>query len=602
MILHCTPPYRQDIPNPALGYLKGFLQSQGISVRNVYWNVVLARTILNFHRSIEKYSKETGLSSISGITLFLWRYMYTGAKESVRTPLDLVFSSVLSKEEIAGEVNTFKNEIDQYIKLSNLHKALLSGFTLKTYQWPIDFYVINRLKEMNPDTMVVIGGITNSEQAQHFLKMFTSADFAIWGEGEYPLVHLVRALKEGGSFEEVPHLVYREGDTIVATEAPSECPPLDEYPFADHSDYFTAVRRYIPSKFPVLIPVWGSRGCPWNKCKFCVLNEEYAYRVRSPENIVEEVEYQSKKYNIDSFMFVDTELPGNKKRFKTLLQLLLQSSAHRKKPYHFHAEISPVFIDEETAACMQRASFSSIQIGFEAMTDSLLQKMQKRHQFAHNIQALKLGNQYNLKIGGLNIIRGIPTETEEDVAESCTNVTFLRFLLNKYPLYPSFLSLFKGSPFYREVDELEKQHWKENPFWAEIDATGLLSEFDRFEFFGFCREPPVHYHLWDDFERVMTSYQSQRRSYEWIEYPDGSFVEERGPKTYRYTLDKNETAILIYCDSAKSFSELKKEFSHLSEDELRSTVKNLKEAGMMYYDKDLHTIISVLEACNRKRI
>jgi hypothetical protein len=45
MILHCTPPYTLDIPNPAIGYLKGFLKALGIPVKNIYWNAVLASTI-----------------------------------------------------------------------------------------------------------------------------------------------------------------------------------------------------------------------------------------------------------------------------------------------------------------------------------------------------------------------------------------------------------------------------------------------------------------------------------------------------------------------------------------------------------------------------
>jgi radical SAM superfamily enzyme YgiQ (UPF0313 family) len=600
MILHCAPPYRQDIPNPALGYLKGFLQAKGIPVKNVYWNVILARTIFNFHRSIEKYSKEVGLSSISGITLFLWKHLFPDMKEPTQTPMDLVFSSVLMSQEISQTVDSIKTQVDQYIKQHNLHEAPISGFTLKTHQWPMSYYIISQLKKVNPDTTIVVGGICNESQGRIFMKVFDLADFAIYGEGEYPLVHLVNALKEDSSFKDVPNLLYRDGDTIVSTASHSEYPPLDTYPFADHSDYFLTFKRLLPAQMPILIPVWGSRSCPWNKCKFCVLNEEYTYRTRSPENIVEEIEYQSKKYNADSFIFVDTELPGNKKRFKTLLELLIKSSANRKKPYHFHAEISPVFIDSETAKYMQLASFTSIQIGFEAMTDRLLEKMQKRHTFAHNIQALKVGTQYNLKIGGLNIIRSIPPETAADVIESSCNVKYLRFLLNTYQLTPNFLSLFKGSPFYQEMSEADREHWKENPFWAEIAATSLVSECDRFDLFGFCPENPMHYHQWDNFERVMMSYQIQNRSYEWIEYPEGSFIEEKGPKEYRYTLDRDETDILVFCDSIKSFTELKEKFSHVDEDNLRGIVSTLKEAGMVYCDKDMHTIISVVEACNRK--
>lgn len=603
MILHSTLPFRQDIPNPALGYLKGFLQARGFSVQNVYWNLVLARALMDLHRTLEKYIKDTGVSSIPSITLFLCRNLLSNPKKT-RTTLDLVYSSAVPEREISSMVSSFRSQIDQHIEQYNLYKTPVAGFTLKTYQWPLSLYIIDRLKELNPDISIVVGGITTEGQAHHFLKILTHADFAIWGEGEYPLFHLLRAMKEDEDFDNVPNLVYRDKNktTLLSTEKTSEYPDLDSYPFADHSDYFMSFKRFIPVQMPILIPIWGSRSCPWNKCKFCVLNEEYHYRTRSPESILEEIEVHHKKHNIDSFIFVDTELPGNRKRFKKLLRMLIESSITRKRPYHFFAEISPVFIDEETARMMQLASFSSIQIGFEAMTDTLLEKMQKRHRFAHNIQALKLGNKYDLKITGVNIIKDIPPETGEDVKESCDNLEFLRFLLKRYPLSLIFLMLFKDSLFYSEVSEEDRKFWNEDLFWEEIAPTDLVSESDRFELFGFCKSSPTHHHLWNAFENVMMSYAQQNRSYKWMEYPDGSFVEEKGPKILRYTFDRDETDILIFCDKIRTFSEVKKKFTHLSEDNLRKILHSLKEAGMLYYDKDCNTIISVLEAAKRNLV
>ncbi|MBU7047044.1 MAG: cobalamin B12-binding domain-containing protein, partial [Theionarchaea archaeon] len=317
MILHSTLPYRQDIPNPALGYLKGFLQAQGIPVQAVYWNLILTRTLINLHRNLEKHQKESGLSSISGITLFLARHLLTGLDDE-STPLSLLFSSVFTRQELSEIIHSLRNEIDQFIKMNKFDRASLSGFTLKSHQWPMSLYVINRLKSMNPDTKVVVGGIVNESQAQKFMNMI-EADFAVWGEGEYPLYKLVKALEDGTPFEEVPQLVYRENGKIKVTKTLAECPPLDEYPFADHTDYFQTLKMGAPPQLTVLIPVWGSRSCPWNKCRFCVLNEGYQYRTRSPENIVKEIEYQSQNHKNDSFIFVDTELPGNRKRFTTLL-------------------------------------------------------------------------------------------------------------------------------------------------------------------------------------------------------------------------------------------------------------------------------------------
>lgn len=603
MILHCTPPYDINIPNPALGYLKGFLKANDIWTKNVYWNIILSSDIGQFSSTTRRSPLFLRAPLPYACTMYVCRHLLMDCDQTLQqTPLDLFFSSFLSEEKIQRLLSTIKTKIDSYIQNQKLYAAPLSGFTLKTQQWPMSLYIISRLKHFNPETKILIGGLRNKAQAETFMNVFTQADFAIWGEGEYPLLSLIDALEKEENkykFQDVPQLVYRRGETIHATLKTSNQVDLDLYPFADHSDYFKTLRKVAPST-NVMVPIWGSRSCPWNKCRFCVLNEEYAYRTRSPESIIKEIKFQSEKHNVETFIFVDTELPGNKKRFKKLLKLLMGLSAERKEPYRFHGEISPVFIDAETAHFMRLASFESIQVGFEAVTDSLLKKMQKRHTFSHNIQALKLGKEHNVKIGFLNILRGIPTETERNILESQKNLQFLRFLFDTYTLNISHFVLYKGSIFYNEMSEEERKKWTYDQFWKEFAPLNIISDEDKFEFFGFCRERS-HHILWDDFEMAAKSYAQQKRSYRWIEYKDGSFIEEYGPDTYRYILDRDETDILIFCDSIQKIRTIKNNFPHISEKKLLKILADLKKAALIYYDQNSSSVISIVEAWKKEQ-
>ena len=599
MILHCTPPYQHEIPNAALGYLKGFLEAKGVPVQNVYWNLVLAEGLSKFYTIFGDYSRNYATS----IVFYICRHLLNERSHSdalSQTPFDLFFSSVFTREEISEMVASIEDDINQYIQQNNLHEAPLSGFTLKTYQWPVSYYIINKLKEMNPDTRIVIGGLFNEDQARVYMKIFNKADFAIWGEGEYPLYYLSRAVEEGAALTRVPQLAYRDDGKVIATHARDEqCHDLDAYPFADHTDYFRAKKKFAPFDKSTMIPIWGSRACPWNKCKFCVINEEYAYRVRSPENVVEEVEFQSKKYNVHTFFFVDSDVAGNKKRFEKLLNLLMQSIRERRRPYRLYTEISPIFIDAETAPYIRRAGFIRMQIGFEAVTDGLLQKMMKRHGFIHNIQALKLGVQHNLPLAGLNIIRGIPPETRKDVTESRENLKLLRFFLHRYNLEPAILMLYKGSPFYDEIPEGEKEEWIEDPFWEEAAPIDIVPASDRFEFFGFCRDRFTHHQLWESFENLLNFYSQLEFLYEWTEGPDGSFIEEKGVKPCKHALSRDETDVLVFCDSMRRFSEVKKEFAHISEDDLCKILENLKNHRFLYCDEK-ERILSVLDVAKKQ--
>ncbi|MBU7046379.1 MAG: hypothetical protein HXS54_08060, partial [Theionarchaea archaeon] len=153
------------------------------------------------------------------------------AKNSNRRKLldDPFFLLIKSREELSQLIDAIVTKIDQYIRENNLHKAQCTGFTFKSQQWFMGSYIGSRLKEMNPDMNIVIGGMFNEDQARAFMNVFHQADFAIWGEGEYPLFHLIEALKEGKDLNKVPQLVYRDKD-IVSTHQSQERVTLDEYP------------------------------------------------------------------------------------------------------------------------------------------------------------------------------------------------------------------------------------------------------------------------------------------------------------------------------------------------------------------------------------
>jgi radical SAM superfamily enzyme YgiQ (UPF0313 family) len=333
-----------------------------------------------------------------------------------------------------------------------------------------------------------------------------------------------------------------------------------------------------------------------------VLNKGYSYRKRSPENIVEEIEYQSRTHNIDNFIFTDSDVAGTKKRFKQLLKLLKESVRRKGNPYRFYADISPLFIDQKIAKYMKLVSFVGTQIGFEATADSMLERMQKRHRFAHNIQVLKLGDEHGLDLVGLNILKGLPGETEEEILESIINLKFLRFFFKRYTFNPVPFMLFKRSIFYEEMPEEEREQWKTGFYWFELAPKDFIADSDRFEYFGFYPDQLNHHLLWQDFENLIKFYVTQSCFYEWFEYTEGSFIEEKGLIPMRHALDEDETALLVYCDTIRTLPQIKKHFSHLSEESLLKSIQELHTAGLLYCDTNMRTIISTVEAAKRKTL
>jgi radical SAM superfamily enzyme YgiQ (UPF0313 family) len=597
--LHSNLPYNQKVPNAALGYLNSFLFENDIKARNIHWNLILFNIMEEYSNLSKQYKMSQYCIPIDLFISYLSKYLFNVNKKSISSYATNLIDQTIPNKELKNQGKALKNIIDKFIEKQKLYNTEIVGFTMKTNQWILNYYILQKLKKYNPQIKTIIGGIESTSQGLEFMKIFIEADFAIWGEGEQPLVQLIQQINKPTTYKKIPNLIYRDKNKIRETYQinPKDLPDINTYPFANHNDYFETIKKLKMNFIKSIIPIWGTRSCNWGRCKFCVLNEGYLYRERSPENIVREIEYQSKKYNVDNLLFVDNDFGRKDKNdFYKLLNMLSESAKNRGKPYNIRAEISPLRIDKKSIEIMKKIGFEYVQIGFESTSDSLLKKMGKKHRFIDNLQALKLAEEKDFRFAGINIIRGIPKETEEDIIMSTKNIKFLRFLLkksnlDKYHIKLTRLLLFKRTSFYEEMSEKERQKWDFNFHWLELKKLDFLSEADRFEFFGFLKKELENFNLWDNLEQFLEQYQTNEKTYTWIENKDGSSeIKEIGT----YHLDKTETEILKFCNTIKLFKELNKKFAHLTYNKLRQIILGLNYAGLIYVDDNFNKLISVI--------
>lgn len=605
--LHATFPYLVEIPNAALGYLKSALSKENVEVTNVYWYLPPREVIEPLFSLFARY--QNGYIDIfepfTVFTIYLSRFLFTDGEKEARVPtaVDSLIESYTTREKVKEIARNFKAFIDYSIENGKLGDVDMAGFTVNFYQWVMGAYVWGRLKAVNPDMKVVAGGLATREDAETFMHTFREVDYCIWGEGEVPLKALVTCLDDEHSLSDVPRLCYRDGANLVSTTVPGEC-RLHPLPFADHTDYFAKIKEFDLDISP-MIPIVGVRSCRWNRCKFCGVNKGSTYYERPIKDIVEEIEYQSKQYCINKFAFLDTDF-GRKRDsdFEMLLTELLKSVDRRKKPYQVWATVSPIMFNRKYAQMMSSIRMH-IQIGFEALTDPLLKTMNKMHGFAENIQALKFAQDYGLDISGNNIIRNLPEEREDDVTESMENLQYLRFLLPRYHLVPSELSLYKGTEYYEETSEQERERkWVVSILYDEIERLDLINKEQRWDFFGFRAKNLDHHVLWDQFAHLLGEYQKADISYSWSEFSDGSsLVEEHssfsGNKSY--LLNEVETEVMKVCDSITSVSHVKQECT-VPEDVLENAISQLAEVNLLYVDRGRGRMISVLSVKDIRKI
>jgi radical SAM superfamily enzyme YgiQ (UPF0313 family) len=179
--------------------------------------------------------------------------------------------------------------------------------------------IVKLCKEVLPSAWTVLGGLSASGFASEILEKFPEVDFIIRGDGEKPLVELVRYLLPAGDeldnerLAALPNLSYRVGEVVkhnivIYSAATEDLDALDfvDISFLDHArEYY--VHEYIVTDIEVArlalqsSPYTGrwictARGCRFH-CSYCggskkshqVLAGRNGVVVRSPEKVVEDL-------------------------------------------------------------------------------------------------------------------------------------------------------------------------------------------------------------------------------------------------------------------------------------------------------------------------
>ena len=189
----------------------------------------------------------------------------------------------------------------------------------------------------------------------------------------------------------IPRFMHRyDGELKKSLSNKSEYLDFKNYIYPDYTDF---IKNYPqPNELEqVSIPINTIRSCNWSKCKFCDFNEGYKLRMRSPECVVKEIEQISNEYDISTFSFVDSDTFGNVEHFNKLLDLIIELKFITGKEYVFWAEIIPN--SQFTKKMIERmaiAGFKNIFIGYDGLSDPMLQKMNKSNSFSNNLFFLKL--------------------------------------------------------------------------------------------------------------------------------------------------------------------------------------------------------------------
>jgi ribosomal peptide maturation radical SAM protein 1 len=310
----------------------------------------------------------------------------------------------------------------------------LVGFSICLGQLTSALYFARSIKKKAPLAKIVFGGSACSgEMGWSLLRSFPEIDFVVSGEGEKPLAHLVRSVFKPEASDKpapLPGLFCQGQEGHIPSGNFSQIRDLDVLPLPDYDDYFLHLKSLAPqSRFFPKIPMEISRGCWWQKasssgtyrgCAFCNLNLQWeGYRAKSQERVISEVKTLTERYQILSVSFVDNILPPKN------LKALFHGIARLGKDLQLFAEIRATTSLEELIA-MGYAGMMEVQVGIEALSTSLLKKLNKGSTAMENLEIMKNCEASSLPTLEANLIIQFPGSDEKDVEETLANLEFAR--------------------------------------------------------------------------------------------------------------------------------------------------------------------------------
>ncbi|MEM8755172.1 MAG: cobalamin-dependent protein, partial [Pseudomonadota bacterium] len=166
--------------------------------------------------------------------------------------------------------------------------------------------VLKIARDAAPNAVRVLGGVHATFMYKQVLSEAPWVDVIVRGEGEEICVELMRAIEDGrwpADRRRIHGLAFRDGEEIVATPAASTVKDLSkikpDWSILDWERYV-----YIPLGTRVAIPNLA-RGCPFT-CSFCSQWKFWRdYRVRDPEDVVDEIEDLVENHGVGFFILAD---------------------------------------------------------------------------------------------------------------------------------------------------------------------------------------------------------------------------------------------------------------------------------------------------------
>jgi len=336
------------------------------------------------------------------------------------------------------------------------------GLTSTTLTYNSALNLAKIAKEVLPDCLVFIGGPHVTFWDDKALKECPALDVIVRKEGEYTLLELVQKVEAGKSFRDVLGVTYRKNGKIIRNPDRSYIEDLDSLPFpARHLWPMERLRKYED-----ILYLAASRGCIY-WCEFCATVRMHGrkFRMRSPKNIVDELEFLHKTYDVNNFTFCDDAFTVEPAITEELCRLIIE----RKLNIRWNCGTRVDLLTKELLLKMRDAGCVSVWFGVESGSQKVLNAMHKGITLEQTIHVFDWIREVGLKPAP-NVILGFPGETRES---AWVTIKFVEKISPDEVGFYNIATPFPGTPLY---DSVKKNGWLRVTDFDKYDTVTPIFE------------------------------------------------------------------------------------------------------------------------------
>ena len=323
-----------------------------------------------------------------------------------------------------------------------------------------DARVAQALKDANPALRIGFVGAKVAVQPEESLRQASAIDFVARNEFDFT----IREVAEGRDLSAIDGISHRGPDgTIVHNPEREMIEDMDTLPLVTEvynrdlqiEDYFIG---YLLHPY---VSLYTGRGCK-SRCTFCLWPQTiggHSYRVRSPENVADEIRLTKSYFpQVREFFFDDDTFTDNLPRAEAIAHELGQLGV----TWSCNAKAN---VPRDTLKVLRDNGLRLLLVGYESGNQQILHNIKKGMRIEVAKRFTKDCHDLGIMIHGTFIL-GLPGETRETIEET------IRFAIeiNPHTLQVSLAAPYPGTFLHRQAVE---NGWLDAAHAELVDDHGI---------------------------------------------------------------------------------------------------------------------------------